>query len=128
MCDQAELASDNIRGFVTRNKWGPWFLDRSTRTLCIEEPTEYSISLSNIDSAGQLLDWIYQLEAKSWVTEEVLGYFVRAAGEILRPQNRLCGGGVQRRNPAEPYLDSALGAGPTVAPERDEHVDEYGDD
>lgn len=62
--------------------WGRWKLDTQAGTLDYyrdgHQTETYSIRLFEIDSNGEMLAWLYQLEEKAWVTLDDLGNLVKA--------------------------------------------------
>lgn len=55
--------------------------------LTIHGPTEYEIELSQIDSHEKILQWVLHLAPKTWVTTEIIRYFVIQAQRQLAPEN-----------------------------------------
>lgn len=75
-----------------QTQWGRWRLDGGC--LVPEQAPDYYVDLRRITDSAKALDWIVQLSKKSWVTEEDLGFLVKALDYILGFQQRYCGGGV----------------------------------
>ena len=46
-----------------------------------------------MDTTGDMLDWIFQVNMKSWATREDVGYLIEALNDIFNPQSTLCSGG-----------------------------------
>jgi putative alpha-1,2-mannosidase len=63
----------------------------------------YEIDLERCNTPAQMLDWIYQLHGKAWVTAtimyEILGAFERACREVFGTsvQGLFCPGGTNQR-------------------------------
>lgn len=75
--------------------WGPWRYD--PKTLCLTwkdrfSAMEYEVDLERCTTAGDILDWVGQINRKKkWGTPEVLGYLVQALDDLLHLQsNILC--------------------------------------
>jgi len=64
---------------------------------------EYAIPLESFTSCAQMLDWIFQLSQKTWMTDKDLGRFVRKLNETFYPQAHYCSFGRDRGkvNPME---------------------------
>lgn len=89
--------------------WGNWRLDVSNLTLN-HKTDGYYIDLESIDGSAEMLDWIMQINAKSWATTEDKGNLVEALNAIFYPQANLCSGGADRKLDAKAYLDQLFGA------------------
>ena len=74
-------------------KWGSWELQEEH--LLLVHP-HYEISLSEMTSSARMLDWIFQIQEKTWATAPVMKDLLTALDEIFYPQSSLCGGGVDR--------------------------------
>jgi hypothetical protein len=85
----------------------PWKVNRETLVLYIErrrevphDPDErdflsyYEVDLEEVDSPASALDWICQLAQKPWITDAILGAFVRNLDRIFSFQATMCCGGV----------------------------------
>jgi len=95
-------------------RWGSWTLDVERRCLVYDAWSEVRGNGSGItqgvpqytaylgspeidldcirDSAG-LLDWIFQIEGKTWATARVTKDLLSAFDAIFSPQQHLCSGG-----------------------------------
>jgi len=68
---------------IDETNWGPWKLDRDTRSVYMEvRPATYSLPVSELEIGAPLIDSIRQLCQKTWADNECLGGFVRAAFAI----------------------------------------------
>lgn len=103
-----ELTVDQFLGVVEDDVWGPWMLDRTTQTLYIEDPCDYYIPLRELVNSAKLLDWIFQVESKTWATPELLGYLLKALSTIMQPQRHICSGGDDQTINVENYLKTVL--------------------
>lgn len=74
--------------------WGSWTLD--AQNLLLVHPN-YEVSLTDMTSSSRMLDWIFQLTPKSWLTARDLKAFLEALDDIFMPQATLCGGGQDMR-------------------------------
>lgn len=76
-------------------RWGRWTLDKDALALSLAEGTqdEYEVDLERCTKSAEVLDWIMQVAGKTGVSEEDLGYLVRAINDLLRPQATMCGAG-----------------------------------
>jgi hypothetical protein len=72
----------------------------------------YEIDLATCVNSAEVLDWIAQLDGKTWVSSTDLGNLVRLMKDLLQCQPNFCGGGIDR--PADPVaiLEERLGHPP----------------
>ncbi len=73
-------------------RWGNWHYvpDHGTGTLEHRDPaggSVYEVDLASCDTGAEVLDWIVQIDGKSWATAEDVGYLVRALNDILSIQH-----------------------------------------
>lgn len=78
-----------------RDQFGPWKVNRSEQVL-VHEKYHYEIDLEEIKTCAQLADWIFQITAKSWATNNDLGWLLRALEQELQPQARMCSYGIEQ--------------------------------
>ena len=71
--------------------FGTWQLHPDDRTLRHKSYPPYEIDLDLIRSAAQVLDWIFQIEEKCWVTDAELAGFIRAISYLFGRD--FCGSG-----------------------------------
>jgi hypothetical protein len=73
-------------------QWGAWKLNTLNFTLECTAPESggYYIDLEEIDSARTMLDWLFHIEPKSWVTSEMVGDLVRAFEEVFHARSLFC--------------------------------------
>lgn len=76
-------------------QWGQWRFDPAALVLRHEE-TDYEIDLETCTSSASVLDWIFQIHGKTWMTDADRGDLLRAMNVILHPQATLCSGGMDR--------------------------------
>ncbi|SFQ26564.1 hypothetical protein [Amycolatopsis rubida] len=79
--------------------WGPWRLDPETLVLFCEDdahPSGYEVDLELCLTSAQVLDWIMQVEMKTWADDAVVAGLVRALNDVLRPQATLCSSGISK--------------------------------
>jgi hypothetical protein len=104
-----------MRGIRDGASWGNWRLDAETLTLVLESPSYYEIRLDEITDSAQMLDWIFQIQTKSWATNDVIGNLIRAFDDIFMPQGTLCGQGAGKTINAKKFLSERLG-GASLSP------------
>jgi hypothetical protein len=82
--------------------WGDWTLDTDDSVLVLDTRIDgmkhhYEIELLKITDSAHMLDWIFQLRTKTWVTNDIMGDLLSAFQDILRPQTFLCGAGKDKK-------------------------------
>jgi len=82
--------------FVVRaqcaNQWGDWeFMPNLTLW---NERLHYEVDLENINTAGQMLDWIFHLRGR--LGEEGIWNLLQAFEDILHPRKNCCSFGAQK--------------------------------
>jgi hypothetical protein len=83
---------------TARRKWGPWRLYTRTWELALKKPgVAYAVDLERIGNSAGALDWIAQVNGKSWITPADIGHLVRALDDIFNLQSTLCGLGRDRQ-------------------------------
>jgi hypothetical protein len=79
-------------------RWGDWLLNPGKLTLTHEGVSGgYEIDLERINSAAQILDWIFQVQGKSWADATAVHDLLRAFEDVLDPQANYCSGGRAQR-------------------------------
>jgi hypothetical protein len=96
------MTNDELRAQPTL-QWGMWRYNRNRRTLFYGRG-EYEVDLDRCRTSGEVLDWIIQLNQKSWTTPEDIGHLVEALDVLLHPQFTLCSGGSEKRIADVPQL------------------------
>jgi hypothetical protein len=71
--------------------WGGWKLDPKLLTLTFDG---YEVDLEELTDSAQILDGIFQVRGKTWVTPEVMADFLEAVNDLLHPQANYCSMGV----------------------------------
>jgi hypothetical protein len=97
--------SSDIRWKLTRgsdidiSNWpcgdgGAWRLNPRYRVLT---HPDYEVDLDDCLTSAEVLDWIMQVAGKTWADDATLAGLVRALGDVLQPQARLCSWGKSTR-------------------------------
>ena len=74
-----------------KNGWGNWKLEVDNLVLVYQfENIEYTINLQSCNTSAQILDWIYQVYAKSWAEVEDVYDLLRAFDDIIKIQQYIC--------------------------------------
>lgn len=64
--------------------WGGWTFN--TTNACLEHPmgtSPYQVPVDEMTTSAEILDWIFQIEEKTWASSQVIGDFVAAIADIL---------------------------------------------
>jgi hypothetical protein len=90
--------------------WGDWTLDTADSVLVLDTKIggmrhQYEIELWKITDSAHMLDWIFQVRMKTWVTNDVMGDLLSAFQDIFRPQTFLCGAGHDKKLDASAHLE-----------------------
>jgi hypothetical protein len=88
-------------------RWGNWVFHANNLTLFCDAGS-YEIDLEQITDSAAMLDWIFQLRIKPWVTNDIIGDLITAFENIFRPQGTLCGQGINRKLDATAFLKKRL--------------------
>lgn len=75
--------------------FGPWKFFPDNLTL-VHSPTGYEIDLEEIDTSAQMLDWIFQVQNKTWATPDVLYGLLAAFRTVMNPQANYCSMGCDK--------------------------------
>ena len=90
-------------------RWGDWHLEVGNLTLVLRSGHDnYEIDLEQINDSAQMLDWIFQLRTKTWVTNDIIGDLLSAFQDIFCPQATICGGGQNTTINATEHLQSVI--------------------
>jgi hypothetical protein len=85
---------------ISGSRFGCWILRKRGRQSWLGHKGDhgygYEVDLDRCRSSAEILDWIAQLEQKTWCDATCVGNLVRALNRILRLQGNFCGGGVER--------------------------------
>jgi hypothetical protein len=96
------------------DRWGDWtleFTDDMPFIALRASEGDYDINLNSIDGSAEMLDWIFQLRMKGWVTNGIVGDLVSAFQDIFRPQSTLCGAGIDKKLDAKTFLQKRVKRG-----------------
>lgn len=77
------------------HSWGPWHLDE--KNLQLVHKDGYEVSLPSCGHSAAILDWIFQVQSKTWGDAETLKGLLDALDAILMPQANYCSGGIDHR-------------------------------
>ncbi len=90
--------------------WGNWHLDTSSLEL-VHAADEYTIDLERMNSAAQMLDWIFKINKKprELYLAQDLADLLQALQDIFDPRTNLCNGGASKRLDATGYLKQRYG-------------------
>jgi hypothetical protein len=71
------------------DRWGEW--EYNNRTFVITHlGAKYDVDLERCATSAQMLDYIFQVAGKAWMTPKDLGDLVQALDDLLSPQGTLC--------------------------------------
>jgi hypothetical protein len=78
---------------IQKRKWGKWILNfDGPPSLDYGGATwRYEIVLSRVTNASDMLDWIFQLREKTWMTPQDMADLLEAFDDIFAPQGNLVG-------------------------------------
>ena len=85
--------------------WGPWRYNADTLEIAYYDKDgkyRYGVDLRRCNSSAEVLDWIFQLDAKNWCGYECTGYLVQAIRDLLGRD--FCSGGEDKSFDAVAYL------------------------
>ncbi len=88
-------------------QFGNWFFNKSTGTLDYTGGVSYQIPLWEMKNSAETLDWIYQVEEKTWASAEDVGNLVKAIVELFG--RGVCGGGLDHPFDAKQVLQERYG-------------------
>lgn len=82
---------------MAKTVWGVWELNKENACLEYVDPDSdiliYQVPIDEMTTSAEILDWIFQIEEKSWATKVILGEFISAIVDILG--RAVCGGGIE---------------------------------
>ena len=90
--------------------WGNWDLNVGNACLEFNDPQMgmiYQIPVDEISTSAEVLDWIYQVEEKTWASDVDVGHLVSAMREILG--RGIAGGGLDNPVDAKSILSRRYG-------------------
>ena len=86
---------NDTRPVADGSRWGDWILRSDNQTLeFIGEAGWYEIDLEDITDSARMLDWIFQVQHKPWVTDAIMGDLLRAFHDIFHPRAKVFSGGL----------------------------------
>jgi hypothetical protein len=106
-----EGAEEYIKSLMDKpqqRQWGEWAYNPDNYTLTYAGKG-YEVALDEITTSAEMLDWIFQLHGKSWVTPKVMHDFLTALDDLLGPQANYCGEGKSKKASPKKYLDARKG-------------------
>jgi hypothetical protein len=77
-----------------KTHWGRWILDMQDYSLSLREDESFSyycIPLSLCNSSAEILDWIVQVQEKTWTFQRDVGDLAEALNDLLDLQRNFCG-------------------------------------
>ena len=95
--DPEEITEFLFRTFDQRKEWGAWRFRLANLTLeCRDRAGRhfYYVDLERCRTSAELLDWIFQINQKTWATPEIVKDLLDAIDDLLCPQATLCSGGM----------------------------------
>lgn len=72
---------------MTQTVWGRWTLN--TNTACLETViaadtgATYQVPVDELSNSAKILDWVFQVEEKTWANSADVGDLVSAVREII---------------------------------------------
>ena len=75
---------------MPEKRWGAWTLDHRHACL-VYDGDAYFVSIDEMTTPAQTLDWIFQIVGKSWATPADIGHLVMAIDDILGRDMASCG-------------------------------------
>jgi len=91
--------------------WGCWKLGGRNALFCYDPEGKtdnpvYWIDLEKLDCSARVLEKIFDVSNKNWVTADVLANLIWALEDIFDPQRNICAGGTDIPFNAETHLAS----------------------
>lgn len=83
------------------SSWGRWTLNPNNACLETQNPT-YQIPVDEMTSSASILDWIFQIQEKTWASSQDVGDLVEAVADILG--RGVCGSGIDKTIDPKPFL------------------------
>ena len=92
--DEIVAEADKMeREALARRAWGKWRLDTTRLQLILEDRPglpRYFVDLCRMGRSAAVLDWIFQVQGKSWCRAKDVADLVSAVRDIFDPQATLC--------------------------------------
>ena len=99
----AEIYRKEHEEKLGRPVWGEWEYD--PQTLClISRSRGGEIDMTRMINSAQVLDWIFHLDGKGWVTPKIIAEFLEAVRFLIDPQENLCSWGENKTFDAKKHL------------------------
>lgn len=95
-----------------KTTWGNWILDAESQSLYLLDEMHLMhccIPLSMCNSSAEILEWIVQIQEKTWTTSEDVGRLVAALNDLLDLQRNFCGAGIELSDGRRGYSSKILG-------------------
>ena len=98
---------------IKKNKRGIWQYNAETHCIECQKVVEghkfwYEVDLERCKNSAQLLDWIFQVEGKSWINSKDLGDLCRCIDTIVDVQSQYCSMGVDHAVDIKKYLKTKV--------------------
>lgn len=77
---------------IDGDRWGKWEFDAESLVLKDRENgrNEYEVDLESITSSAAMLECIFQVDIKTWLSREDIGNLIEALDNLLDPRVNLC--------------------------------------
>ena len=83
----------------------------NTKHLTLDHRDGYTVSLKDCTSSAAILDWIFQIQQKTWADNGTMMGLLQAFEDVLHPQENFCSLGEERNGSGE-QLATAYAADP----------------
>jgi len=113
MMDFSKDFEGELREKIKQNKWGRWKYNPDNHCLEIVKKhgsmRSYEVDLDRCDTSARLLDWIYQVKHKSWISPDDIADLVYAVDDIFHTvQSLICSQGVDLEFNPQKYLNEKI--------------------
>lgn len=93
MAELMESAEKDRREFIAAMRHWKW----DVKVLVLRHrATKYEIDLERMPDAAAMLDWIFQVATKKWMTPAAVHELLHALKILVHPQGTLCSGALLR--------------------------------
>jgi len=109
-----EWYETQFKAKIKENKWGRWKYNPGTHDLEIVKQLgghkfTYGVDLDRCNTGAKLLDWIYQVQGKNWISPDDVADLVYAVEDILDVvQSKLCSFGRNMDFDVNHYLSERI--------------------
>ncbi|MFC1861503.1 hypothetical protein ACFLYL_04460 [Chloroflexota bacterium] len=98
---------------IQKNKWGRWKYNHGTHCLEVVKllgghKFRYEVDLNRYNTGAKLLDWIYQVQGKNWISPDDVADLVYSLDDIVNVQSELCSGGENLKFDFNKYLSERV--------------------